>query len=384
MLKILASSAAITRFNGAVMRNQPAKIAFVLPNFFAGGAERVMITVANNLDRAQFQPMIIAFDDKGPLRELVAADIEIISLHSSRISHGGSAFIRAVKNTTPDLIISTMFHLNMLVLLMKPFIPDIPVIVREAVTPSYFQDNHFKRFLLIIGYYFIFPFADKILSPTKLVFDQMPGFLKRKSKKLAVIHNPVDADSIRAKIDPQLRQSLARNDQRLFVGAGRLVDQKGFDRLIEALQGWKARDDWRLIILGEGPDRDKLQGLIDKSGFHQITLAGFQSNPWAYYAAADAFVLPSRHEGLPNAALESLAMGTPVIASVSAGGIQEIAEKSLNGTVFIARKMDQFVGYMNDVRIKVAQDNTLPPDFTLANVVGMYQAVFSNLIYGDA
>ena len=73
------------------MRNQPAKIAFVLPNFFVGGAERVMITVANNLDRAQFQPMIIAFDDKGPLRELVAADIEIISLHSSRISHGGSA-----------------------------------------------------------------------------------------------------------------------------------------------------------------------------------------------------------------------------------------------------------------------------------------------------
>ena len=73
-----------------------------------------------------------------------------------------------------------------------------------------------------------------------------------------------------------------------------------------------------------------------------------------------------------------------MIASVSAGGIQEIAEKSLNGTVFIARKMDQFVGYMNDVRIKVAQDNTLPPDFTLANVVGMYQAVFSNLIYGDA
>lgn len=365
------------------MSNQPAKIAFVLPNFFAGGAERVMITVANNLDRAQFHPVIIAFDDKGPLRELVAADIEIIPLYSSRISDGGSAFIRAVKNIRPGLIISTMFHLNMFVLLMKPFIPGIPVIVREAVTPSYFQDNHFKRFLLTIGYYFIFPFADKILSPTKLVFEQMPAFLRRKPEKLAVIHNPVDADSIRAKTDAALRPALARKDQLLFVGAGRLVDQKGFDRLIEALASWKERDDWRLVILGEGPDRDKLQGLIDKSGFHQITLAGFQSNPWAYYAAADAFVLPSRHEGLPNAALESLAMGTPVIASASAGGIHEISEKSLNGTMFIAEDMDQFMVCMNGIQIKARQDNLLPPDFTLASVVDAYQILFSDLIYGD-
>ncbi len=362
------------------MSNQPAKIAFVLPNFFAGGAERVMITVANNLDRAQFKPIIIVFNHEGPLRDLVAADIEVVSLGASRISHGARAFIRTIKSEKPDLIISTMFHLNMFVLLLKPFIQGIPVIVREAVTPSYFQDSAFKRALLIIGYYFLFPFADKILSPTKLVFEQMPRFLRNRSKKLAVIHNPVDADSIRAKTDAALRPALARNDQRLFVGAGRLVDQKGFDRLIEALASWKARDDWRLVILGEGPDREKLQELIDKYGLHQISLAGFQSNPWAYYAAADAFVLPSRHEGLPNAALESLAMGTPVIASASAGGIHEIAEKSLKDTMFIAKDMDQLVACMNNIQIKIRHDNLLPPDFTLASIVNNYQKIFSDLI----
>lgn len=366
------------------MSNQPASIAFVLPNFFAGGAERVMITVANHLDRAQFKPIVIVFNNEGPLRNLVAADIEVVCLGTSRISHGMGAFINAVRNKKPDLIISTMLHLNMFILLMKPFTGGIPIVVREAVTPSYFQDSAFKRGLLTIGYYFLFPFADKVLSPTKLVFEQMPRFLRGKSKKLAVIHNPVDAKSIRTKTDSSLRPALARNDQRLFVGAGRLVDQKGFDCLIKALEGWKTREDWRLIILGEGPDREKLQELIKQHGFHQIMLGGFQSNPWAYYAAADAFVLPSRHEGLPNAALESLAMGTPVVAAASAGGIHEISEKCLNDTVLIAENMDQFVAHMNDIRIKTRQDNLLPPDFTLARVVSMYQDVFSNLIHGDS
>ncbi len=359
------------------------RIAFVLPNFQAGGAERVMVTVANHLDRSQYQPLIIVFNDSGTLRDIVAPDIPVISLNTERVSRGAFSFVRAVHECQPDLVISTMAHLNMTVLLMKPFMPRIPIIVREAVTPSYFSGNVVKHLILTLAYCAIYPFASKILSPAQLVFDEMPMVLKAMPQKLCRIFNPVHADHIRADIDGGLRQTLVRSDQKLFVGAGRLVDQKGFDRLIATLRGWKGRDDWRLIILGDGPEQARLQAMIEQDGLHQIRLAGFESKPWRYFAVADAFVLPSRHEGLPNVALEALAMGAPVIAADSAGGIGEIAAVSAPDSVRLSSNMDEFLALMDAVGsadFSALRKSLLPECFSLKEVVASYQKVFAECL----
>ena len=357
------------------------RIAFVLPNFQAGGAERVMVTVANHLDRIRFQPVIIVFNDVGPLRDIVAGDIEIISLNAERVSRGGFAFARTVEDYKIDLVISTMAHLNMIVLLMKPFMPCIPIIVREAVTPSYFSGNFMKRLVLTAAYCVLYPFADKILSPTKLVFDEMPSILKVVPGKLCRIFNPVHTDHICKDVDPTLRSQLARMDQALFVGAGRLVNQKGFDRLIESLRSWAGRDDWRLVILGDGPEQTHLQELIDYNGLHQITLMGFEARPWRYFAVADAFVLPSRHEGLPNVVLEALAMGAPVIAAASAGGVSEIAAMAGDGFVQVSADMDGFLALMEAVKpapSSLPRQSLLPECFALNEVVASYQDIFAD------
>lgn len=363
------------------------KIAFILPNFQAGGAERVMITVASHIDRARFQPVIIVFDDQGPLRGIVPDDIEVVSL-GRRCSLGAvPALVHAIRSCRAHVVISTMAHLNMLVLLAKPFLANVPVIVREAVTPSYFSDSFLKRHILMAGYHVLYPFADRILSPTKMVFDEMPPSLRRRTGQLQRIFNPVDIAFIQDALQADLRATLAQPGQRLFVGAGRLVDQKGFDRLIECLSVWRDEDDWRLVILGEGPDYQKLQQLKDRHGLHQITLAGFESKPWRYYAVADAFVLPSRHEGLPNVALEALALGVPVLASMSAGGISEIAEVAAPGAVSLAHNMDEFLSLMTDV--SPYQDSSprpglLPACFSLPVVVASYERVLTDVLTGKS
>ena len=130
---------------GVSMSRHIRKIAFVLPNFQAGGAERVMLTVASNLNRSRFEPVIIVFDDKGPLKEIIASDIQIVSLKSRRVGWGIFKFISAVRKRRPDIVISTMAHLNIAVLLAKPFLPKTSIIVREAVTPSYFSDYFIKN-----------------------------------------------------------------------------------------------------------------------------------------------------------------------------------------------------------------------------------------------
>lgn len=359
------------------------KIVFMLPNFQAGGAERVMITVASHIDRTRFQPVIIVFDDVGPLRAIVPADIEVISLGCHCSWQALPALIRAIKSVQADVIISTMAHLNMLVLLVKPLLAGVPVIVREAVTPSYFSDSFLKRYVLMAGYHLLYPFANRILSPTRMVFDEMPSSLRRRKEKLQRIFNPVNMAFIQDALDADLRATLVQPGQRLFVGAGRLVDQKGFDRLIDALKVWKDKDDWRLVILGEGPDHQKLQQLKDLYGLHQITLAGFESKPWRYYAVADAFVLPSRHEGLPNVVLEALALGVPVLASTSAGGIAEIVEAAAPGAVSLAHNMEEFLSLMARVtpyQGDLPRPMALPASFSLLDVVASYEQVFSDVL----
>ena len=79
-----------------------------------------------------------------------------------------------------------------------------------------------------------------------------------------------------------------------------------------------------LTILGDGADKLLLECRIASLNLgDRVELRGFDPNPWAYYAGADAFLLPSRWEGMPNAALEALACGTPVIAMSHAGAVRK-------------------------------------------------------------
>ena len=161
-----------------------------------------------------------------------------------------------------------------------------------------------------------------------------------------------------------------------FVAAGRLHPQKGFDRLIRALILFKPDYKWNLTIYGEGAQRAELQSLIDQNNLGaQIHLAGLVDEPWADYAQADVFLLPSRWEGLPNVALESLAVGTPVIAMAEAGGIGEIAALGAPGSIKLATSMDDFIKMMTHVTPNTTtspRESLLPAEFELRTVIGKF------------
>ncbi len=123
-----------------------------------------------------------------------------------------------------------------------------------------------------------------------------------------------------------------------------------------------------IIILGDGPDRAALEAQIAACGLAgRVSMPGFVTDAARHIAGADALLLPSRWEGLPNVALEALALGTVVIATPEAGGIGEIAGLAAGGAVILAKAGPEFVAAMRGVVpfTKHAPRSLLPTQFKL-------------------
>jgi glycosyltransferase involved in cell wall biosynthesis len=143
------------------------------------------------------------------------------------------------------------------------------------------------------------------------------------------------------------------NDKRHLITLGRLKPQKNQQLLIRAF-AMIAHEypDWRLCIVGDGPEREPLQALIEELGMSvRITLTGSTTAPFAVLKQADIFVLSSLFEGMPNALLEAMACGLPVITTDYRGGPQDIIQRDADGIIVpsddvsaLAAAMSQLMG----------------------------------------
>lgn len=163
------------------------------------------------------------------------------------------------------------------------------------------------------------------------------GELGLRSPRQLALRNGVDLARFRADADPEaLRARLGLQGSPLLLSVGNLVPLKGHDLVIEALGLLRRQGlDARLCIIGAGPLRAELESLAQRLGLaEQVRLPGAlpQDELAAWYGAADMLVLASEREGWPNVLLESMACGTPVVAT-AVGGIPEIVEPPLTGRI---------------------------------------------------
>ena len=135
---------------------------------------------------------------------------------------------------------------------------------------------------------------------------------------VSVQYNPVDDIEInqKATMDNIEYPSNIKN----FVTIGRLVDQKGYDRLLHVVNELKDHFKFCIRILGEGSDREKLEDYIKKNHLEDyVKLLGFQNNPYPYIKAADAFICSSRSEGFSTVATEAMILQKPIFTTDCAG-----------------------------------------------------------------
>jgi glycosyltransferase involved in cell wall biosynthesis len=217
---------------------------------------------------------------------------------------------------------------------MRPVLRGARIVPREANVPDAALATTGRAALFRRAYRALYPTADLVLCNAQAVAAELARDARVPTSRIAILPNPVDESAIRAAATHVRREP---GPGRRFVAAGRLTRQKGFDRLLAVVH--RLGPDDRITILGDGPDGAALRSRAD----HRVRFAGFEFNPWPWYGGADRFLLPSRWEGMPNAALEALACGTPVIAAPEAGGAAELAREA---PVTLAPFDDGFVAAM--------------------------------------
>lgn len=337
------------------------RVAFLLPMFTGGGAERVMVNFANAMPQDRFQSHLIVLSSKGPLRRTVMGHVRVHDLGVPRARFAMPALLALLRRLRPSALVVSAPHLIIPLLLARKVLPtSTRLIIREANLPSLYVENVRHQRIYRWSHDRLYRRADLIVATSERMRHELVPSAAF-SDQVKVVPNPVNVDGIRNRAQPIRRLP---GPGRRLVAAGRLVPQKGFDRLLRVIAD--AGIAATLTILGEGPERVALTELTRTLELQNtVHFAGFVDNPWAWMAGADALLLPSRTEGLPNVVLEALACGTPVIATPQSGGIGEIAGQAPVGAVTVTT-IDGFpeaVGMLRPYPTDDLRISLLPPQY---------------------
>jgi len=294
-----------------------------------GGAEKVLINIMKSYNKEEYNIKLLLVAKRGVYFDLIPSYIELIILNKKRTRQAFFSLIKKVNQIKPDIIFSTTNRMNILVLLASYFFrKKIEIIIREPSLPSaqIKYNNLTKWHIFLIK--LLYQKANKIIAQTEEMKEEICKYFKIDCYKVEVLINPVDKDTINKMIKNVTNPF--DNKYINIVAIGRLRNEKGYDVLIKAFKKVvEENENYRLYILGEGEERKDLEKLIDNLNLKdKVFLLGFQKNPYVYMKYADALVLSSRWEGLPNVVLEAIYLGTKVICTKVGKTIENIVKQN--------------------------------------------------------
>jgi glycosyltransferase involved in cell wall biosynthesis len=312
------------------------RILFVIPSLSGGGAERVFTHIINNLDRIRFEPFLALGSIRGEFLRSISKDVTIYELGSERARGAVLSLLKLIWSLRPHTVVSTV-GMNFAAALSKPIMPrGTRVILREGSSPTAFLKDVERQSPARATFYrkcykHIYGLADAIICQSDFMRNDIQRNLMVPVEKLHRIYNPVNFDQIE-KLSAEPVNDFFDDAIRLIT-VGRLAFEKAHDILLKAFAiVHKINPNSTLTFLGEGEYRQFLENIAKDLKLNaSVKFIGFQHNPYSYMKRADIFVLPSRYEGFSNVIVESLACGTPVVATDCPSAVREVITEGENG-----------------------------------------------------
>ena len=306
------------------------RAAIFIQDLRGGGAERMMVNLANGMASRNLAVDLVLAEATGPYVELVDPAVRMVDLRAKRVAASPWALAGYLRRERPDALLSALLHVNVAALIARRLAPAGRLVISERNTVSVDLTNIGSRSIRLARWLarHLYARADGIIAVSQGVADDLVAFFGLPPERVCVINNPVVTPYLLRQAAAPLADAWFRDSDRpVILGIGKLWPQKDFGTLIAAFARLRQRRPARLAILGEGAERPRLAALVRELGLDgDVALPGFVDNPYACMARASLFALSSRWEGSPNVLVEAMACGTPVVSTDCPSGPGEILE----------------------------------------------------------
>jgi glycosyltransferase involved in cell wall biosynthesis len=310
--------------------NAPAQRLAVFASFSGqGGVERMLANLTSGfLEAGIFVDLVLA-RAHGEHLAAIPQGVRVLHLGTRHTKTALPGLVRYLHENRPAAVLAAKDRAIRVALLARRLSGvGIPLVGRLGTTVSAALQgkSRFRKFSWYAGMRLFYPHVDQLVAVSQGVKDDLLAITGLPPERISVIRNPVITPELKRLAAEEVTHPwLVKPDLPVIVGMGRLTRQKGFPNLIAAFARLRQRRPCRLLILGEGGDRERLLGLAANLGVSgDVELTGFLANPYAVLARASLFVLSSLWEGSPNALTEALALGRPAVATDCPSGPREI------------------------------------------------------------
>jgi len=313
---------------------RPDRVLYLIVDLTVGGAEDHLLSLARNLDRARFLPVVCCIGRKGTIgAEIEAAGVRVEEL--GKLRKGGFnreivPLLRAlIRRERIDLVHAHMYHANLYGRLAA-FREGVPAVI--SVHNTYVRPKILRRVLNR----WLARRTPFILAGSEAIRDDIARYDRVPPGKIRVVPYGVDVEKFDSVLSrEEARGKLGLPGDRFLVGTvGRLEEQKGQKYLIDAA-GRLSRDGRKvtLLIVGSGREEDRLRDQAVREGIGDAVLfLGTRRDLPELFRAMDVFAFPSLWEGFPIALLSAMAAGLPVIVT-PVGGVPEVVKDGVNGLI---------------------------------------------------
>jgi glycosyltransferase involved in cell wall biosynthesis len=352
-------------------------IAVVSGSLRTGGAERAMIELANGLANEGILTTLVVVNGEGDLSFLIGGNVRFVSLHARRARIGIGAFRKFLLENRPQVIIAAQSHVQLMALLAAKLTRYTGKIILNE--HSLFSVNTSSR-LVRAGGRILFRYADAVTAVSDAVAEDYKKIFSADERKIFVIPNAVNIESILT-MKEEIIQADA-DDLPIVLAAGRLTKSKNYPLLINAFSLVVKKRPARLIILGEGEQKESLLKLIRQRNIsHLVSLPGNVMNPFKYMKQCSVFVLTSVYEGLPTVLIEALACGCNIVTTESGGGAAAVLAEGNLGTITCEDEVllsEAIISNMGP-RTMISQKLQRAKDFSTSNTVKKYLDLIQKL-----
>ncbi|QRM90169.1 glycosyltransferase [Lacinutrix sp. WUR7] len=309
------------------MENKKIHITFVIPSLAAGGAERILSFVAQNIDKNKFHSTLLVVGFK---KDTVydVSNLDVIYLNKTRVLKSVFAIAQHFRTKKPQIVVSSIFHLNTMIAYLSICFPKIKFAAREANVLSVLAKHDKSSRLTLLKRLIVkaYTLVDCVICQSKDMQQDMMTNYGVSINKTALINNPITNNT-----SPKT-ETRDTNKPLQIITVGRLSKEKGHDRIIEVLS--QLTFPFHYFMIGDGNEKENILKLIRSKGIeNQVTQINYTKNVEDFLRKSDIFLLGSYSEGFPNALIESCVVGTPVVAFNAPGGINEIIEEGKNGFI---------------------------------------------------